>query len=1245
MRLKRIAAALLGAGVCTAAQADPASMAAFLASYAYAQGAIQIGTFLAIQAASIVVGTAMARQSQRQQDRLARAAFNASLQDRTVTVKSAVAARSVIYGRTMVGGALVFAHTSGTRSEFLHLVVALAGHQIDAVEQVWFGDVALPPVDGSFMVPSGQFALAIDAERETIFERAVVGDTVSSLTLPAVPARVVAVTDVVGVELREGIDWTRSGAVITFTAPQFQRSDYRVFWTETTSFTPRVRIRSYTGAPGQVADPDLIAASGGRWTSQHIGTGIAYLYIRLEYDQQVFGQIGVPEIKAVVRGKRVFDPRTSTTAWTNNAALCTRDFLLDPVHGLGADASEIVASEVIAAANICDEEVILYTTGTVAVTNGSATVTGTGTAWASRARPGMLLRGPNGVSMTIASVASDTSLTLTANYTGTTTSGAAYSLRQIRYQVGGTLSTETSRRDSLEALVTAMAGSAVYVQGRWLVRAGAARVSEMTITVDHLADGQISIQPRTPRASLFNTVSGTFISRAQQYATSQWPEVTSAFYRTQDGGQRIARELSLPLTDDPTACQRLGKIMLERSRQALIVTLTTNLRAYDLVPSDWVSLTVARYGWSAKVFEVVARRWTPGGAIEYTMRETAAAVYDWALGDQTAVDLAPNSNLPNPYAPPAALTGLTVASGTAQLRVLADGSIITQGLVQWAQSTDIFTVRGGRIEVEWKLDNETSWQAAPSEPGDATSAIIGPLDDRRITLVRVRPVNSLGRFGAWTTVVHVVVGKSAAPVDVAGLTATVIPGAVRISWTRPSDLDYEATELRRGASWAAGVRLDNGAAGSLSISGTGYDWVPPAIGSYTILARHRDTSGNLSSAVATTTVSVNASTLEITNASLLPEINRARGTNLWTSNLAAVTGSTLGGAVSNPARPDPLGTNTAIEVTLPAAGSFVYWRMEGLATGFYTVRLNVLVVSSMSAVVSTGDGTSWGSWARAETASASAVWVQVSLRQYTNTGVLHIHFGAFVGTPPQNTVPASTVVAVSDLWVEREQYSGDLDATRGAPVGTTVGGVSAGVVAGFTSGPNLLLNGNFESGVDEWALEHSDNSGAVMEALLQSNAAVGNVVMQLAGARACAVSRAIAVSPGQSYRVRFRYRAINATVEFYWYVGLSLARPPDGYNGYPETVPNWLPLPGTYPGTVGASAVWSTYDAVYTVPAGMCWLSLGLHRWTGSGPTALLQIDDVSVSQLTDTGGLAVQAVTDVVAYLDAAGVGFSSGS
>ena len=85
---------------------------------------------------------------------------------------------------------------------------------------------------------------------------------------------------------------------------------------------------------------------------------IAYVYVRLNFDSDVYPN-GVPNISFEVQGKKVFDPRTSTTAFSSNPALCIRDYLLDSNYGLDADATEINDTNFQAVANTCDEDVSL----------------------------------------------------------------------------------------------------------------------------------------------------------------------------------------------------------------------------------------------------------------------------------------------------------------------------------------------------------------------------------------------------------------------------------------------------------------------------------------------------------------------------------------------------------------------------------------------------------------------------------------------------------------------------------------------------------------------------------------------------------------------------------------------------------------------------------------------------------------------------------------------------------------------
>jgi hypothetical protein len=114
-----------------------------------------------------------------------------------------------------------------------------------------------------------------------------------------------------------------------------------------------IRIKEHLGSPTQTADTDLVAESAGLWTTQHTLNGIAYLYIRLSFSSDAFPN-GVPQIIATIKGKKLYDPRDGTTAWSDNPALCIRDYLISG-YGLGEDAAQVDDTLVSAAANVCDD--------------------------------------------------------------------------------------------------------------------------------------------------------------------------------------------------------------------------------------------------------------------------------------------------------------------------------------------------------------------------------------------------------------------------------------------------------------------------------------------------------------------------------------------------------------------------------------------------------------------------------------------------------------------------------------------------------------------------------------------------------------------------------------------------------------------------------------------------------------------------------------------------------------------------
>ena len=139
--------------------------------------------------------------------------------------------------------------------------------------------------------------------------------------------------------------------------------------TSPSQYNGKVRINTHLGSPDQVADADLVAESA-KWTSAHRLRGIAYMYIRMEFDADAFPN-GVPTFTATVKGKKVYNPATATTAWSDNPALCLRDYLVSN-YGLSEDVGNIDDDLVNTAVSICNETNTIAGT-TRYTTNGAFT--------------------------------------------------------------------------------------------------------------------------------------------------------------------------------------------------------------------------------------------------------------------------------------------------------------------------------------------------------------------------------------------------------------------------------------------------------------------------------------------------------------------------------------------------------------------------------------------------------------------------------------------------------------------------------------------------------------------------------------------------------------------------------------------------------------------------------------------------------------------------------------------------------
>lgn len=615
----------------------------------------------------------------------------------------------------------------------------------------------------------------------------------------------------------------------------------------TGTWASNATIIVHTGATAQTADTDLITASGGEWTTNHRGQGIAYLYVKLHWTSNL-ASMGLPNITAVVKGRQVYDPRTSTTAYSANPALVLRDYLTLSAAQGGAGYSSptgVDDANIIAQANICDTTVALANsfsgTGSISGTTMTITAVTTGTLWVGQTISGSgitsgttivaIQQGVGGVGTYRVSV-SQTVASITITTSGT----------EKLYEANGVieLSENTTPQSAIQQILASCAGTPDPQGGTFKFYVGSWRGVVASINESNLT-GPIQVVTNNPGQTRFNAVKGQYLEPASRWTAANYPAITSSTFQTEDGGAQVFSDLPLPMTTSSSMAQRLAKITLYRHRLKIQVQITCSLQMFGVAVGDIIGLTFTRYGWSAKSFEVIDRQFGMQNdqlAIVLSLRETSSAVYSWSSSEEQLRSSTPTTSLPDwrlVNAPSIAL-----AAGDSELFVANDGTVVSRMKVS-------ITGDGNAVinqwAIQWKRSSDSVWGEPTLSSATSASATywIAPIDDATNYDVRVRAQTAFGSVSDWGTVSNFfAAGKSTPPVDVA--TIQLVGGI--LSWSYPSpppDFSGFRIKYQFGSYpyWANAGYISTGLYTSTSIDVTKY-----LKGSVTLMVKAVDTSGN-----------------------------------------------------------------------------------------------------------------------------------------------------------------------------------------------------------------------------------------------------------------------------------------------------------------------------------------------------------------------------------------------------------------
>lgn len=176
-----------------------------------------------------------------------------------------------------------------------------------------------------------------------------------------------------------------------------------------------------------------------------------------------------------------------------------------------------------------------YSTGTVAVTNGAVSVTGTGTAFSANARVGDGFKGPDGRWYEVTNIASATVLSILPAYQGTTASGQTYSIAPIQGYVKESADRLRAISDSINAVGNnarlASIGGATLATNDLLIATGATTVGgQATGTVGRSVIAAATTAAAKTAIALGNVDNTSDINKPVSTATANAIAVSSRQY-------------------------------------------------------------------------------------------------------------------------------------------------------------------------------------------------------------------------------------------------------------------------------------------------------------------------------------------------------------------------------------------------------------------------------------------------------------------------------------------------------------------------------------------------------------------------------------------------------------------------------------------------------------------------------------------------------------------------------------------
>ena len=412
-----------------------------------------------------------------------------------------------------------------------------------------------------------------------------------------------------------------------------------------------IRVKIYDGSQ-TTADDYLIRSSGGQWTSNHVGFGLSFVIVYLDYDQNEMSS--TPQMLFEVQGK-CYDPRFDSTyggdgpqrwetpttwGYSDNPIVQAynyeRGFHINGQLVVGKDLSsaDLPIQKWVEGMNLCDEMV-----GTE-----------------KRYRSGMIFSAGEGV----------------------------------------------QHKDNLEPLFIACEGAWLESVDGDMAVVGVTQPIVATLTEEDLISREtLTYTPKRSSSQLVNAVHGTYNEPEKSWEAVAYPAQMDAAALAADGSHH-GTQLDFKAVFVASQAIRLARSALRENRYQKQYSMVVRPLWRKLEVGDWINFNHKRYG--KGVFRVVSRSLTPiskQGArnVNLTLQEVGAGIYDDTI---EIPELPINKPAPRPVFQNFPDDFKAIAG---QATSQDDKRKIPVFDLTWRQPTDV-TVKGVQIEY-WQTSEPT----------------------------------------------------------------------------------------------------------------------------------------------------------------------------------------------------------------------------------------------------------------------------------------------------------------------------------------------------------------------------------------------------------------------------------------------------------------------------------------------------------------------------------------------------------